>query len=147
MTIDDTMRLLAQSPFFSVLGPEELRLIAFAAEPLDLPAGRALARAGEAADAAFILVSGVLASVGPDGRTLARHAAPGTSVGELGLIIATQWQADYVADSAASVLRLPRGQFRRLLDDYPDAADALRRHLARDVSRLADSMEPVTRRL
>jgi CRP-like cAMP-binding protein len=147
MTINDTMRLLAQAPFLAVLGPEEMRLLAFAAEPLQLPAGRHVARAGETADAAYVLVHGVIAAVGADGRTLARHATPGTIIGELGLIVSTEWQTDLVADSATQVLRLPRAQFRRLLDDYPAAAEALRQRVAADVSRLADAMEPVTRRL
>jgi CRP-like cAMP-binding protein len=144
MAINDTVQILARVPFLSSLGHEELRLLAFAAEPMRIPPGRTLARQGDSADAAYVLVSGTLASVTAEGATLKRFSEPSTLVGELALIVETQWQAGFVADSEVEVLRLPRAQFRRLLDDYPDVADAIRRRIAEDVSRLADAMGPVS---
>jgi CRP-like cAMP-binding protein len=146
MALEDNVKVLSRVPLFSGFGREELRLLAFAAEPVTLRAGQTACREGEPADGALVLVSGVLART-DGGRTLARITQPSTLIGETALIAATAFPLTLIADEATLVLKLPRDRFRRLLDDFPAAAESLRRHFARNLDELTSRLEEVAARL
>jgi CRP-like cAMP-binding protein len=146
MALDDDIAILARVALFSELDDEQLRLLAFGAEPLDLAAGRWLCREGQIADGGFILTSGSLASVSADGTVLSRHGAPGTLVGEVSLIARVEWHASIIADTACTLLRLPRPLFRRILEEFPAAAAAMRNRLAADIAESVTLMERAARK-
>ena len=158
MALEDDMAVLARVALFTTLGNEELRLIAFGAEPHDLPKGRLLCRAGETADGAFVLISGSLArlaensltnnSLAGDSETIDRHfAEPGTLIGELSLLTRCAWQTTIMAETSCRLLRLPRPLFRRILEEYPKAAFELRERLTADLSRKVHLMEVASKPL
>jgi CRP-like cAMP-binding protein len=146
MALEGNVRVLSRVPLFSGFGAEELRLLAFAAEPVSLRAGQTACREGEKADGALVLVSGVLAHVA-DGRTLARIADAGTLVCETALVTETVFPLTLAADEASVLLKLPRDRFRRLMDDFPAAADSLRRHFARNLDDLTSRLEAAAARM
>ncbi len=100
MALDDDIALLARVPLFASLGGEPVRLLAFSAETRFLRAGDVLFKEGQAADCGYV-------------------------VGEMALIIETLRPATAVARDPVTVLRIPRALFRRVLTEFPDAAQRI----------------------
>jgi CRP-like cAMP-binding protein len=147
MALEDDMAVLARVALFTSLGDEQLRLIAFGAEPYDLAEGRLLCRAGEVADGGFVLVSGSLARLHDNAQT---GGAPtidrtfsdtGTLIGELSLLTRCSWQSTIIAETASRLLRLPRPLFRRILEEYPRTAFEIEKVLTADLSSRVRLME------
>ncbi|NJR13217.1 MAG: cyclic nucleotide-binding domain-containing protein [Phyllobacteriaceae bacterium] len=141
MALDDDIAILARVAPFHTFTTDQLRLLAFGAEPLSLPAGHWLCRSGQVADGGFILAEGSLAAMDDNGRPTARHSAPGTLIGETALIIRTQWTISLAAETDARLLRLPRPLFRRILEEYPETAEAIRNALCVDIAAKVALME------
>ena len=120
----DLGALLARMPLFTALEPTVLRQIADAAQWLSLPGGAALFAAGEPADALYVVLSGSLAILTPDGRVqgrfLARLAA-GDTVGEMGLISGRPRTAHVVALRNTELARIPACAFNDVLRRDPQA--------------------------
>ena len=148
MALEDDMAVLARVALFTTLGSDELRLIAFGAEPHELAKGRLLCRSGETADGAFVLMSGSLARIGENSEQVERRfTEPGTLVGELSLLTRCAWQSTIMAETNCRLLRLPRALFRRILEEYPKAAFELRERLTADLSRKVHLMEVASKPL
>jgi CRP-like cAMP-binding protein len=148
MALEDDMAILARVALFTTLGEDQLRLIAFSAEPHDLAKGRILCRAGETADGAFVLMAGGLARLEDNSQTVDRHfTEPGTLIGELSLLTRCAWQSTIMAHTASRLLRLPRPLFRRILEEYPKSAFELRERLTADLSRKVHLMEVASKPL
>ena len=148
MALEDDMAVLARVALFTTFGEEELRLIAFGAEPHELTKGRLLCREGETADGAFTLLSGTLARLGEnDGKTERQFTQAGTLIGELSLLTRCKWQSTIIAETDCRLLRLPRPLFRRILEEYPKTAFELRQKLTADLSRKVHLMEVASKPL
>ncbi|MCZ8316845.1 cyclic nucleotide-binding domain-containing protein [Phreatobacter sp.] len=124
MALDDDIALLARVPLFASLGDEPVRLLAFSAETRFLRAGDALFKEGQAADSGYVIAAGRvgLESEGDIGEFI---AGPGSLIGEIALIIETLRPATATARDPATVLRIPRSLFRRVLTEFPDAAQRI----------------------
>ncbi len=148
MGIENDIAVLASVSVFSGLDQEQLRLIAFGAEPTELPAGRLLCRLGEIADGGFVLVSGTLTQLAENGETSERSfSKTGTLIGELSLLTRCVWQSSIVAQTPCRLLRLPRPLIRRILEEYPQTALALEKAIASGLSAEVRLMENVARKL
>lgn len=85
-----------------------------------VPAGRAVVRQGERADALYVVRRGILQVVEelPDGRErVLRTLGRGESFGELGLVEAAPRSATVRASTDAELFEVDRGTFERLLAD------------------------------
>ncbi|MGL4406643.1 MAG: cyclic nucleotide-binding domain-containing protein [Notoacmeibacter sp.] len=148
MALDDEMAVLARVALFTNLGSEQLRLIAFGAEPYELPEGRLLCRSGEIADGGFVLVSGQLARLNDRAQTIERSfTEAGTLIGELSLLTRCAWQSTIIAAKTSRLLRLPRPLFRRILEEYPQTAIDLEKILTADLSNKVRLMEKAAKNL
>jgi CRP-like cAMP-binding protein len=148
MALEDDMAVLSRVTLFSSLGEEQLRLVAFGAEPQDLAAGRLLCRAGETADGSFVLVSGRLARLEGNSETVERiFAEVGTLIGELSLMTRCAWQSTIMAETACRLLRLPRPLFLRILSEYPKTASDIRDRMTTDLAAKVRLMEVVAKKL
>jgi CRP-like cAMP-binding protein len=127
MGLDDDIRALARAPLLSDVGRDGLRLVAFSADTRWLAPGEVLFEQGQAADGAYVVVNGRL--VLTCGSQPARIAGPGTLLSGLALFVETEHVVTATAQHAASVLSVPRALFRRMLQEYPEAADTLRGRL------------------
>src|SRR5215475_11595268 len=89
MTIDDDIAFFEKVPTLSMLGRGALRILAIGAESRYVHSGDALFRAGEAADAGFVVQEGAfrLSPRSPDGKTVT--VGIGTLLGELALFTET----------------------------------------------------------
>nr|WP_307730344.1 cyclic nucleotide-binding domain-containing protein [Alsobacter ponti] len=106
-----------------------MRLIAFAAESRRVQPGDVLFRRGEPSDGAYVVMSGGVTLEGdPAGPVEAGRA---TLLGELALLTDTERPLTAVASAPGHVLKITRPVFRRVLEEYPAAAEALREMIAR----------------
>jgi SulP family sulfate permease len=105
-------------------------------QPLQLRAGQALFRAGDPAEALYLLVRGSVSVLAPGGTRYVSFS-PGTELGELALLDGGGRSADAVADDDAELLALPRRALERLFDEDPALAALLLRRLAQ---RLAERL-------
>ena len=143
MGLNDDIRILSGAGLLAGLSQDHLRLLAFGAETVRLGEGRELYREGERADCAYVVVSGELVlSVTRDGekQEMGRVAA-GAMLGELALISDMTRLTDAEAVGEASVLRINRVLFRRILEEYPDVAQQLHRRIAADLQALVARLE------
>lgn len=145
MSIDEDIALLERIPSFGLLGRAALRVLAIGAETHRIGAGNVLFAAGEPADAGYVIQEGSF-SLLPDSATDAAQEVTvgrGVLLGELALMAETARPATATALEPASVLRISRTLFLKMLDGYPDAARKLRDSLmsradqsARDIEHL-----------
>ena len=138
---------LSRLPVFACLDEDALHLIAFSAETRRLAAGETLFRRGDAADTAVLVVSGALTLEGDASQaTTRRTAGPGTLLGETALLAPGHRDATASAGQSSIVLSVPRSLMLRVLQAYPDNAEALRDYWVRRLDRRVGDVKTAMRR-
>ncbi|WGR94681.1 cyclic nucleotide-binding domain-containing protein [Bradyrhizobium sp. ISRA443] len=137
MSIDDDVALLERVPTMRLLGDTSLRMLAIGSEQRDFENGDVLFKAGDAADAGYVVQSGRF-RVEEGGAEIV--AGPGALIGELALIVAMKRPSTATALERASVIRIARSLFQRVLESDPAAARRLRDDLAARTSQLASDI-------
>ena len=145
MALDDDIRLFSQIPLFRLLEPEALRLLAFSAETKLLRAGDVLVRLPQGFEGGHLLVKGSLAIFdNPDQIGAAKQIARAPAlVGELSLIAATDFVGSIVAREPSTILRISRGVFHRVLQEYPGSAAAIRDALLDRLKSISGELAPL----
>jgi len=145
MALDDDIRILSLVSLFESFSPEQLRLLAFGAERLVLRAGRELFREGQSADCGYIVVSGNISLFHDtdEGRVTIRPVGPGAMLGEMALIAQTSRMTGALAEEEPEVIRISRSVFRRILEEYPEAAASLHAHISRNLLQLIADIEKI----
>ena len=138
MSLEADVASLARAAPFRLLPHEALRLIAFASERRDLKAGQTLFRAGDPGDSAYLILDGEILL---NARDAERIAGRGVLIGETALLIDVERIATAQVLNDASLLRVPREAFRRVLGEFPDAAVKVRARVAQRTRALIDSLE------
>jgi CPA1 family monovalent cation:H+ antiporter len=110
--------LLAQFEMFAGLGAAELKALARLFRPRLLVPNEAVIRKGERGNAMFLISSGALEVVLPNGRA---RLGSGDFFGEMALLSGQRRQADVIALGYCRVLVLGAADFRRFLREYPQA--------------------------
>ncbi|MGC1560251.1 MAG: cyclic nucleotide-binding domain-containing protein [Bradyrhizobium sp.] len=134
MTIEDDVALLERVPTLRLLGTAALRMLAIGSEQRNFARGGVLFRAGEEADAGFVVQRGAF-RVEDGGAAVV--AGPGALIGELALIVAMRRPSSATALENASVIRIARSLFQRVLESDPIAARRLRDEMAHRTSQIA----------
>jgi CRP-like cAMP-binding protein len=141
MSIEDDIALLQRVPTFALLGREPLRILAIGAENRYVSQGEVLFRAGEAADAGYVIQQGTFRLTTAEGEAQpASVAGPGTLLGELALITGTRRPLTAIAAEPSSVMRIPRPLFLKMLEGYPDLAVRLRAAMAARTTQMIDEL-------
>jgi len=143
MALDDDIRTLSGVALFESLGEEHLRLLAFGAEPVRLPAGHRLFREGDIADSAFVVVSGRIGLYRSRGerREPVASVDSGAILSELALIAESQRLTEAVALVDSQLLRIDRKTFMRVLQEYPALASMLYDRIAADLQALVNRLD------
>src|SRR6478752_4423827 len=107
MSIEDDIAFFERVPTFGVLGRAALRILAIGAESRYVHSGEILFRAGDAADAGFVIQEGAftLTSQHSDGAQAAVVVGRGTLMGELALLTDTVRPVTATANEPSTVLR------------------------------------------
>ncbi|MCA6123357.1 cyclic nucleotide-binding domain-containing protein [Bradyrhizobium sp. WSM 1704] len=137
MSIDDDVALLEQVPTMRLLGDSSLRMLAIGSEQRDFNSGDVLFKAGDDADAGYVVQRGSF-RVEEGGAEIV--AGPGALIGELALIVAMKRPSTATALERASVIRVARSLFQRVLESDPAAARRLRDEMAMRTSQLASDI-------
>jgi CRP-like cAMP-binding protein len=138
MSIDDDVALLERVPTLRLLGRDSLRMLAIGSEQRNVYSGEYLFRHGEEADSGFVVQRGVLRV--DDGAGAQTTAGPGTLIGELALVVAMKRPSNAIAMENATVIRIARSLFQRVLESDPAAARRLRDEFAARTSQLASDI-------
>jgi len=141
MSIEDDIAFLERVPTLRLLGRPALRILAIGAENRYVHSGEVLFSAGDAADAGYVLQEGSFSLVPEapnDSETIT--VGPGTLLGEIAMLTETTRPATAKALEPATVLRIPRTLFLKMLEGFPDAAARLRDDMASRASRSARDM-------
>ncbi|TMM51770.1 ABC transporter transmembrane domain-containing protein [Sulfitobacter sabulilitoris] len=122
------LQALEKTQLFSGLDRKQLRLLAFGARWYTAKAGDVIFHKGDdAADGAYLLLEGAAALYrpGPRGAQVeVAKVAPGTVVGELGLITDEPRRLAFRANSDLTILRIGASEFLAVVEN--DAATALK---------------------
>ncbi len=120
-----------------LLGTAALRMLAIGSEQRDFSPGDYLFNAGDDADAGYIVQRGSF-RIEDGGAEVV--AGPGSLIGELALIVPMKRPSSASAIDHASVIRVARSLFQRVLESDPTAARRLRDELATRTSQLASDL-------
>ena len=137
-------------PFFDGLSADQLKLIAASAESRSLPEKLLLYDEGQLLHSAYVIMSGTMRAErrGKDGgEPIRREIGAGVLLGDRALILDTRASESVRVGSRARVLQIRRVTFRRLLQDHPGIAVALRARLARTVVQAAQQLSEAARRI
>ena len=137
MSIEDDVALLERVPTLRVLGTAALRMLAIGSEQRDFARGDFLFKAGDEADAGYIVQRGSF-RVEDSGAEIV--AGPGALIGELALIVAMRRPCSAAAIEHSTVIRIARSLFQRVLESDPVAARRLRDEFANRTSQIASDI-------
>jgi len=117
--------LLARVRFLSNLIPQALAALADHIREQQVEPGDVVVTYGEEADRFFIVRSGLLEVIGPDGQALGR-VIPGEGFGELALLDGTPRTATVRATQPTVLWSIDRGHFHRWIKDRYEVAARIR---------------------
>ena len=137
ITRDQKTELLAATPLFEGLEPDELERIAERTVETDYRAGGVIVREGEIGTGFFVIVAGRVRVV-RDGAVVARLGA-GEFFGELSVLDQMPRNATVAAEEATSCLALASWDFDRVLLEEPALTLAILRGVARRLREVSES--------
>ena len=138
MSIEDDIALLERVPTLRLLGGDSLRMLAIGSEQRNVQDGEALFREGDTADCGYVVQRGSLRI--NDGAGTEIIAGPGTLIGELALLVEMPRPSTAVALEYATVIRVSRSLFQRILESDPTAARRLRDEFANRADRITSDI-------
>ena len=138
MSIEDDVALLERVATLRLLGTNALRMLAIGSEQRDFRRGELLFTAGDDADAGFVVQRGSFRIADEQGAEMT--AGPGALIGELALIVAMPRPSTATALESATVIRVARSLFQRVLESDPVAARRLRDEFANRTSQIASDI-------
>ena len=126
---ESTDERLARIPLFEGLSKKQLSQVSRLMTPLDLKAGKVLARQGEIGREFLILLEGHV-EVARDGKVIAVRG-PGDFIGEIALLDNRPRTATVTARTDVVVEVLNRGEFASLLAEAPELSAQVMATMAR----------------
>jgi CRP-like cAMP-binding protein len=146
MALDDDIAVLERAPLFGFMDREALRLIAFAAEHRRLSADQVLFRVGEPSDGGVVVKAGEIALADHKGAVLF-VAGPSAVIGRNALFTRGPRAATATARGPAAVMRVSQSLMRRVLEEFPAAAQVMHQAMALELATLTGGLDRVRRRL
>ena len=143
MGLDDDIAILAAAPLFGFLDRDALRLLTFAAERRELADGDLLFSRGDPADGGFVVMSGTIRLEPRIAGGEPVRAGRAALIGQLALFVRGERPTEARAEGAADVMRITPTLMRRVLEEFPEAAQAVHETLAVDLAGLATDLDRV----
>ncbi|WP_310621836.1 cyclic nucleotide-binding domain-containing protein [Flexibacterium corallicola] len=150
MTLASNISVLKLVPILKECSEDQLRLLAFSAEEVRLPAGHRIFNEGDRADGGLVICSGRIQLETGLGASAVKQGvyAAGTLLGENALLVdAGVRPVSAVALEECSILKISRSLFLRMLQEFPEMAVRLFQEKAADFKKMTDSLSRAERRL
>jgi len=143
MSLEQEVELIRQFPIFSKIQLAMQKLLCFSSERLTYDAGQVMFNAGDAADAAYIIIDGsVEISVPtPSGPIIVNQLGKNELLGEIAIFGDVPRTATAKAISKVETLKISKDMFVKVIRENPDAAVELIKILA---GRLANTTSQLT---
>lgn len=139
----DTVEILRRTPILGLLDPDALRVIANVADPRRLRPDEILFQQGDRSDGAYVVTFGSLLAFHQGHEHDTTVLGPGSLIGQTALFLRLQRPASVVARDLSGVIRISPTLMKRVLQEYPAAADRIADHLARDLDAVAVGLDRV----
>ena len=128
---------------------EQLKLIAFGAERVQINEGDVLFRAGDPADCAYLVVQGRITlsqrnRVGEEVHVAS--AVSGSLISELAMISNLERKYTAVSKEEGELLRITRTLFHRLLEEYPEAGGTIETRIRENLLNMTHEVEAMKHR-
>lgn len=133
MTLEERIRTLHNSAFFSVVPEPDLVVLAEAMHEEMFADGELIFEYGDRADRIYVVSTGELMAIVPGQEGSARKIGPGDLIGEYGLFEQGSRSATVTCQSAVTMLSMDYTRFREFLVTFPEATLSI---LGRTVKRL-----------
>ncbi len=143
MALDDDIAILSAAPLFAFMSRDALRLLSFAAERRSLAAGDRLFSRAERSDGGFVVLSGTIELAPRVPGAAPVRAGRSALIGRHALFLRGERPSDAVATTPAEVLRITPTLMRRVLEEFPDAAQAVYDNLSDDLMDLIGGLDRV----
>jgi CRP-like cAMP-binding protein len=141
--LDDDIAILADAPLFGFLDRDALRLLTFAAERRELADGDLLFARGDPADGGFVVMSGTIRLAPRVAEAEPVRAGRSALIGQLALFVRGTRPTEARAEGAAEVMRITPTLMRRVLEEFPAAAQSVYDTLAIDLVDLVADLDRV----
>jgi CRP-like cAMP-binding protein len=141
--LDDDIAILAAAPLFGSLDRDALRLLTFAAERRELADGDLLFSRGDPADGGFVVMSGTIRLAPRGAGAEPVRAGRAALIGQLALFVRGTRPTEARAEGAAELMRITPTLMRRVLEEFPGAAQAVHDTLADDLAGLVADLDQV----
>lgn len=138
MSIQEDVEALKRIPLFAKVEPAKLKLMAFASERAQYQVGDQLFHQGDAADAAYIILSGaadILVDT-PGGPLKVAEVGPGAFVGEIAILMDVPRTASINATEPMTTLKITKELFFRMVTDFPSIGIEVMRVLAQRIENM-----------
>jgi CRP-like cAMP-binding protein len=144
MSIEQEVELIRRIPIFQRIQPAMQKLLCFGSERLTYDAGQPLVKAGDAADAAYVIIEGTVEVTvdSPKGPLVISTSGANEIIGEIGIFGDVPRTATVTASTRVEALKISKELFINIIRQNPDAAIAVLRVLA---TRLANTTKQLTR--
>ena len=139
MALDDDIALLESVPLFGHLESDALRLLAFAAEHIELEADQILFSYGDRSDGGYVVRKGEILIQAPNQKEFLTVGA-NALIGQIALFTRNERPATAIARVESSLIRISSNLMKRCLEEYPSGAHAIYSILAQDLKSLTRSM-------
>lgn len=144
MSLEQEVELIRQFRIFSKIDPAMQKLLCFSSERLTFDAGQVMFHAGDAGDAAYVVIEGTveISVPTPSGPLVVNTMKPNDIVGEIAIFGEVPRTATATAQTRLETLRISKEVFTNVIRQSPDAALELVRILA---ARLANTTAQLSR--
>lgn len=120
MRLNETVALLGNVPLFSNLSQDQLKILALNGEKVIFLDGRAITKANEPGDAAYLIVSGEAERIsGPAELEPGSILSSGTFIGEITMLIETDYNSTIVCRNEVRALKFRRSLIHHLIEADP----------------------------
>lgn len=147
MSVARRLAVMRNAAFLKPLNEEALKFLAFNAQPTSLRQRETLFESGDEADGAVLVLAGQLRLVPDNPASEPVTAGVGILIDDVAMIVPRQRTVTAVAQSTCELLLLPRSEMLRVLEEYPDAAQALSAMITARVAALCDESANLATRL
>ncbi len=136
MSLEQEVELIRRFPIFSRIQPAMQKLLCFSSERLTYEAGQVIFRAGDVADAAYVVIDGSIeiSVPTPKGPLVVSTVGRNEIIGEIAIFGDVPRTATCTALTKLETLRISKDLFNNVIRESPDAAIELIRVLATRLS-------------